>query len=66
MVKPFQNRFRADFILGLARVIDPDEPPGLAANVLARSVLALVEDRGAKTAALLASELDALLLRYPR
>jgi hypothetical protein len=56
---------RDELIRELVRVIDPDEPPGMAANVLARSVLALVENRGAKTAALLSIQFEALLVHYP-
>jgi len=50
----------------LARVIDHDEPPGMGAKALARSVLALVENRGGKAAVHLAIQLDELGVRNPR
>jgi len=57
---------RDELIQGLARVIDPDEPFGLAATALARRVIALVENRGAKSAFLLAEQLEALNYRCLR
>lgn len=53
-------------IEGLAHVIEPDRPPGLAAHTLARSVVALVRDRGGAGAGALAAELDALDELHPR
>lgn len=57
---------RDELIQALARVIDPDEPPGLAATVLARRVIAFVENRGGKGAFLLVEQLEALNYRCPR
>jgi hypothetical protein len=55
-----------DVVHRLAALIDSDEPPGLAAHRLARTVVALVEDRGATEAALLDCDLEALVNRYRR
>ncbi len=49
-----------DLVRRLARVIDPDEPPGLAAHQLARSVVSLVKNRGGLEAARLIAPIDRL------
>jgi hypothetical protein len=47
-------------IRDLACLIDPDEPPGLAANALARAVVALVRDRGGLQATLMEPAIHAI------
>jgi len=50
----------------LAAAIDPDSPPGMAAALLARSVVSLVQDREPIDAIKLRDEIDALAARTPR
>lgn len=57
---------RPELIKAIAREIDHDEPPGLAANVLAGAVLNLVEDRGGKGATVLLEDVRKLGDRHPR
>jgi hypothetical protein len=57
---------RDELIRWLAVHIDADEPPGLAATKLARTVLDVFENRGGPEAVLLEGELVALAERYPR
>lgn len=57
---------RLELIHRLAALIDPDEPPGLAAHMLADAVLQLVENRGAVGAAQLVRAVQGLSLRHPR
>lgn len=48
----------------LARAIDADEPPGIAARNVARAVLALVLNREAPELVLLEAELQRLISAY--
>lgn len=57
---------RPELIKAIAREIDSDEPPGLAANVLAAAVLDLVENRGGKEAAILLEDVRKLGDSHPR
>lgn len=50
----------------LAAAIDSDSPPGMAAALLARSVVSLVQDREPIEAIKLRDEIDALASRTPR
>lgn len=52
--------------LELVKIIDPDEPPGMAAMILARSVLDLIEDRDGKEALILQLEIIRLAQLHPR
>ena len=47
-------------------IIDTDEPPGMAARDLARSVVSLVQDRSGGCAIDLSVEIDNLARKYPR
>lgn len=57
---------REDLVHALAAAIDADEPPGLAANKLARTIVQLVENRESPEAALLERDLEVLVNRYRR
>jgi hypothetical protein len=50
----------------LAQIIDHDQPPGLAARVLAAAVVELVRDRGGKEAALILDDVRALGAKHLR
>jgi hypothetical protein len=50
----------------LAAFIDPDQPPGLAATVLANAVLDLVEHRDGKACVYIAADIGDLEARHPR
>ena len=52
--------------LQLARLIDADEPPGMAARLLAVTVVELVRDREAPTAAFIGGVIYALAKEFPR
>jgi hypothetical protein len=53
-------------ILLLTRIIDHDEPPGLAARNLARAVVSLVQDRSGPESIILESKINALNPQHPR
>ncbi len=57
---------RDDLIHWLAVHIDADEPPGLAASKLARTVLEVVENRDGPEAVLLERDIALLAQRYRR
>ncbi len=57
---------RDDLVHWLAVHIDADEPPGLAANRLARTVLEVVENRDGPEAVLLERDIAILAQRYRR
>jgi hypothetical protein len=50
----------------LAKEIDSDEPPGMAARNLARAAVCLVRDRSGPQAVLLEAELNKLAFLIPR
>jgi hypothetical protein len=50
----------------LARLIDADEPPGMAAAMLAVAVIDFVRDRDSPTAAFLAGVIYGLRKEFPR
>lgn len=50
----------------LARLIDADEPPGMAAAMLAVAVVDFVRDRESPTAAFLAGVIYSLGKEFPR
>jgi hypothetical protein len=50
----------------LAMLIDADEPPGLAARELARTVVSLVRDRESPDAVRISGALIRLGARFPR
>jgi hypothetical protein len=57
---------KEEFCRRLARIIDPDQPPGFAAHQLARAVVSLVQDRGGRDAALLVGPVNELAARFTR
>jgi hypothetical protein len=57
---------RHQLVCKLAELIDSDEPPGLAAHELARTIVSLVADRESTQAVLLTSALNELRTRFPR
>jgi hypothetical protein len=51
---------KESLVRALSAIIDHDEPPGLAARTLARSVVSLVQDREPDEAVMLTGALDGL------
>lgn len=50
----------------LARAIDADEPPGMAAGNLARAVVYLVKDREPREAVILEERINHIAALHPR